>query len=151
MTDYYVFLPLAFLSAVLAFVLLGLLVQNFALWIRCITTGAGISFLDLVGMRLKKVDARTVVQARIMAVKAGLRVPTGRLEAHYLAGGNVVKVVQGLVAAHRAGIDLDLDRASGIDLLGEDVLETVRMLAAREATGQYGEAAGAEQEELAQQ
>jgi uncharacterized protein YqfA (UPF0365 family) len=61
-----------------------------------------------------------------MVVKAGVPVETGRLEAHYLAGGHVPQVVRALIAAHRAGIDLDFNRATGIDLAGRDVLVAVR-------------------------
>ena len=76
---------------------------------------------------MRKVRPTVIVQAKIMAVKAGLPVATGRLEAHYLAGGNVPRVVRALIAAHRAGIDLNFDRATGIDLAGRDVLEAVQV------------------------
>jgi len=109
------------------FVILILFFMHFTLWIRCITTKAGISFFDLVGMTLRKVRADTIVQARIMAVKAGVAADVGRLEAHYLAGGNVPRVVRALIAAHRAGMELDFDRATGIDLAGRDVLEAVQI------------------------
>jgi len=111
----------------LAFVLLILFFMHVTLWIRCVTTKADIGFFELVGMTLRKVRAETIVQAKIMAVKAGLPVQTGRLEAHYLAGGNVPRVVRALIAAHRAGIELDFDRATGIDLAGRDVLEAVQV------------------------
>ncbi len=111
----------------LAFVLLILFFMHVTLWIRCVTTKANIGFFELVGMTLRKVRAETIVQAKIMAVKAGLPVQTGRLEAHYLAGGNVPRVVRALIAAHRAGIELDFDRATGIDLAGRDVLEAVQV------------------------
>lgn len=111
----------------LVFVVLILFLMHITLWIRCVTTKAGIGFLELIGMTLRKVNANVIVQAKIMAVKAGLPVETGRLEAHYLAGGNVPRVVRALIAAHRAGIDLDFDRATGIDLAGRDVLEAVQV------------------------
>jgi uncharacterized protein YqfA (UPF0365 family) len=96
------------------------------LWVRCITARAGIGFFELVGMTLRKVPPHVIVEAKIMVVKAGVPVETGRLEAHYLAGGHVPQVVRALIAAHRAGIDLDFNRATGIDLAGRDVLEAVR-------------------------
>ena len=111
----------------LVFVILILFFMHFTLWIRCVTTKAGIGFFELIGMTLRKVNANTIVQAKIMAVKAGLPVDTGRLEAHYLAGGNVPRVVRALIAAHRAGIGLDFDKATGIDLAGRDVLEAVQV------------------------
>ena len=72
-----------------------------------------------------------IVTAKIMAMQAGVdSTETGhqhaRLEAHFLAGGNVMRVIHAIIAAHRAGIDLDFDRAAAIDLAGRDVLEAVR-------------------------
>jgi uncharacterized protein YqfA (UPF0365 family) len=83
-------------------------------------------------MSLRQVHARTIVEANIMAMQAGVGldpetgITTRRLEAHYLAGGNVPRVIHALVAAHRADIDLDFDRAAAIDLAGRDVLDAVR-------------------------
>jgi uncharacterized protein YqfA (UPF0365 family) len=83
-------------------------------------------------MSLSQVHARTIVEAKIMAMQAGVGtdpttgITTRRLAAHYLAGGNVPRVIHALVAAHRADIDLDFDRAAAIDLAGRDVLDAVR-------------------------
>ncbi len=120
-------LIIAVVVGFLFLVLLILFFMHVTLWIRCVTTRARIGFFELVGMTLRKVSPTTIVQAKIMAVKAGLPVATGRLEAHYLAGGNVPRVVRALIAAHRAGIDLNFDRATGIDLAGRDVLEAVQV------------------------
>ena len=81
---------------------------------------------------LRQVNARTIVEAKIMAMQAGVGtdpdtgITTRRLEAHYLAGGNVPRVIHAIIAAHRADIDLDFDRAAAIDLAGRDVLDAVR-------------------------
>jgi uncharacterized protein YqfA (UPF0365 family) len=110
----------------LLFIVLILFLMHLNLWVRCITARAGIGFFELVGMTLRKVPPQVIVEAKINVVKAGIPVETGRLEAHYLAGGHVPQVVRALIAAHRAGIDLDFNRATGIDLAGRDVLEAVR-------------------------
>jgi uncharacterized protein YqfA (UPF0365 family) len=68
-----------------------------------------------------------IVEAKIMAVKAGLEISTDNLESHFLAGGNVLRVVQSLIAADKANIELDFNRAAAIDLAGRDVLEAVQM------------------------
>jgi uncharacterized protein YqfA (UPF0365 family) len=84
-------------------------------------------FKDLVGMRLRKVPPAAIVRPKISAEKAGIQVPLDRMEAHYLAGGNVDAVILALISADKANIDLSFERASAIDLAGRDVLEAVRM------------------------
>jgi uncharacterized protein YqfA (UPF0365 family) len=96
------------------------------LWFRAYMSSAPVSPFSLVAMSFRQVDARMIVHAKIMAVQAGIKVSTRRLEAHYLAGGNVPNVIKAIIAAHRADIDLDFDRAAAIDLAGRDVQEAVR-------------------------
>jgi uncharacterized protein YqfA (UPF0365 family) len=102
------------------------------LWLQALMSNAYVSMFSLIGMSLRQVHARTIVDAKIMAMQAGVGtdpttgITTRRLEAHYLAGGNVPRVIHALVAAHRADIDLDFDRAAAIDLAGRDVLDAVR-------------------------
>jgi uncharacterized protein YqfA (UPF0365 family) len=84
-------------------------------------------FKDLVGMRLRKVPPVVIVRSMITATKAGIVVDQSKLEAHYLAGGNVVKVINALVSADKANIGLTFERATAIDLAGRDVLEAVKM------------------------
>lgn len=96
------------------------------LWLRALLSGASVGFFNLLGMSLRKVSPRTIVDSRIMAVKAGLNLSTNELEAHYLAGGNVVRVVQALIAASKANIDLSFKQATAIDLAGRDVLDAVQ-------------------------
>jgi uncharacterized protein YqfA (UPF0365 family) len=118
-------------------IILGLAILVFAgkygeLWFRSYMTGADVSFLSLVGMGFRQVNPRTIVEAKVMATGAGLDinrrtgVSTARVEAHYLASGNVPNVISAIIAAHRAGMDLDFDKAAAIDLAGRDVLDAVR-------------------------
>lgn len=108
-------------------VFMWLLLPLFPTWIRSFTSGGKISPMKLVLMRLMKINPQVVVQARIMAVQANLTdVATNNLEAHYLAGGNILRVVQALIAATRARLGLTWDTAAAIDLAGRDVLDAVR-------------------------
>ncbi|MBU0560958.1 MAG: flotillin-like protein FloA [Bacteroidetes bacterium] len=84
-------------------------------------------FKDLVGMRLRKVSPIVIVRSLISASKAGIELDPGMLEAHYLAGGNVIKVVNALISARKADLNLEFDKAASIDLAGRDVLEAVKM------------------------
>ena len=97
------------------------------LWISAISAGVSISIFNLVGMRLRRVPPDKIVLPLIKANKAGLKVNSDQLEAHYLAGGNVDRVIDALIAAHRAAINLNFERACAIDLAGRDVLEAVQM------------------------
>ncbi|MCK6606056.1 MAG: flotillin-like protein FloA [Ignavibacteriaceae bacterium] len=98
------------------------------LWISAISSGVKVKiFRDLVGMRLRKVPPHVIVRSVITATKAGIVVEMPKLEAHYLAGGNVEKVVNALVSADKAKLDLSFERATAIDLAGRDVLEAVKM------------------------
>ena len=100
----------------------------FFLWISTRVSGVKISLMQLVLMRIRKVPVGTIVQAMIEAHKAGLHdVSRDDLEAHYLAGGNVEKVVHALVSASKANIDLGFKMATAIDLAGRDVFQAVQM------------------------
>ncbi len=98
------------------------------LWISAQVSGVRISLVQLFLMRIRKVPANVIVQALIEAHKAGLSdVTRDDLEAHYLAGGNVEKVVHALVSAAKANIDLGFKMATAIDLAGRDVFQAVQM------------------------
>ena len=84
-------------------------------------------FKDLIGMRLRKVSPQVIVRNLIAATKAGIQLNTSLLEAHFLAGGNVTKVVNALISANKANLDLEFAKAAAIDLAGRDVLEAVKM------------------------
>ena len=124
-------------ALIIVAVLIGLVLLIFIpiygkLWFQAFMSDADVSFMSLVGMGFRQVNPRVIVQAKIMAAQAGLDInrrtgiSTARLEAHYLAGGNVMNVIHAIIAAHRADIDLDFDRAAAIDLAGRDVMDAVR-------------------------
>lgn len=102
------------------------------LWFQAFASGADVTLMSLVGMGFRQVRPGVVVNAKIMAAQAGLDInrragiSTQRLEAHYLAGGDVMRVITAIIAAQSAGIDLDFDRACAIDLAGRDVLDAVK-------------------------
>lgn len=97
------------------------------LWISAIAAGVHVGIFTLIGMRLRRVPPSQIVLPLIKANKAGLDVNVNQLEAHYLAGGNVDRVIDALIAAHRAQIALPFERAAAIDLAGRNVLEAVQM------------------------
>ncbi|WP_353948016.1 flotillin-like protein FloA [Sporolactobacillus sp. Y61] len=97
------------------------------LWISALSSGVKIGIFTLIGMRLRRVVPRRVIEPLIKATKAGLDLHTNQLESHYLAGGNVDRVVNALIAAHRANISLTFERTAAIDLAGRDVLQAVQM------------------------
>jgi uncharacterized protein YqfA (UPF0365 family) len=97
------------------------------LWIAAWASGAYVGLFTLIGMRLRRVPPSTVVTARISAVKAGLDISINDLEAHYLAGGNVVNVTNAMISADKANIPMPFKRAAAIDLAGRDVLAAVKM------------------------
>jgi uncharacterized protein YqfA (UPF0365 family) len=104
----------------------GVVLRFFGLWLRALLAGARVPMLTLIGMSLRRVNPTVIVDCRIMAVKAGIPLDTDPLEAHYLARGDVVRVVRSLIAANKARIDLNFERACAIDLAGRDVLEAVK-------------------------
>jgi uncharacterized protein YqfA (UPF0365 family) len=98
------------------------------LWFSALVSGVRISLLQLVLMRIRKVPPGVIVRAMIEAYKAGLTdIKRDELEAHYLAGGHVAKVIHALVSANKANIDLSFQMATAIDLAGRDVFEAVQM------------------------
>jgi len=97
------------------------------LWISALAAGVKVSITTLIGMRLRRVEPASIILPLVKATKAGLDLDVGLLEAHYLAGGNVDRVVNALIAAERAGIPLSFERACAIDLAGRNVLEAVQM------------------------
>ena len=120
-----------FLIVVLVFILL--VASFFKLWLQARLTGAGITFIQLIGMWLRKTDAQTIVISRIIAVQAGLDLSVVELESHYLAGGHVNRVVNALIAAKRDNVDLNFTEAAMIDLEGRDVLAEVLACASQRA------------------
>jgi uncharacterized protein YqfA (UPF0365 family) len=117
----------ALLILVVAALVVLLYLIPLGLWVAAFASGAYVGLFTLVGMRLRRVPPGTIVTARISAVKAGLDIPVNDLEAHYLAGGNVVNVVNAMISADKANIAMPFKRAAAIDLAGRDVLAAVKM------------------------
>lgn len=121
-------LSLVIIIAIVLFLVVFLYFVPIGLFITAYFSGVKVKiFRDLVGMRLRKVPPVIIVRSMITATKAGLTIDQQNLEAHYLAGGNVLKVINALVSADKANINLTFERATAIDLAGRDVLEAVKM------------------------
>ncbi|RJP78359.1 MAG: UPF0365 family protein [Desulfobacteraceae bacterium] len=119
---------LMILFFIASLVLLLFVAKSLSLWVQALVSGARVGLFNIVFMRFRKVPPKLIVESKIMAVKAGLdEISTDDLESHFLAGGNVSRVVQALIAADKAKIELSFNRAVAIDLAGRDVLEAVRM------------------------
>lgn len=122
------FLPIAILVAIVLLLAVFFYYVPLLLWVSALVSGVHISLLQLVLMRIRKVPPTVIVQALIEAHKAGLQnIRRDELEAHYLAGGHVQKVVHALVSANKANINLTFQMATAIDLAGRDVFEAVQM------------------------
>lgn len=115
-----IFLVVVFVALFFYFIPIGL-------WISAVAAGVKVGFFNLIGMRLRRVAPALIVRPMIKSHKAGLQITSDQLEAHYLAGGNVDRVVDALIAAQRAEIDLSFEKAAAIDLAGRDVKEAVQM------------------------
>lgn len=98
----------------------------FNVWFRALVSGAHVSMLRLIGMKMRKVDYKKLVNIYVVSQKAGLNIPIVELETHLMAGGDVEKVVDALIACHSAKLELSLEQAKAIDLAGRDVLEAVK-------------------------
>ncbi len=120
--------PLVTLVVIIAaLTFLGIFFYFLRVWIRALAAGAHVTLFNLVGMKLRGIKPVLIVDAKIMATKAGLTVSTNDLEAHYLAGGSVGKVTRALIAADKADIPLTFQRSCAIDLAGRDIEDAVRM------------------------
>lgn len=117
-------------AGIAGLVVFGIVLSFFSVWLRAWLAGAYVGIITLVAMRLRQVPYGLVVDTRITAKKAGIDITIDDIEAHYLAGGNVVPTVQALIAAQKAGINLNWNRACAIDLAtkgsGKSVVEAVR-------------------------
>jgi uncharacterized protein YqfA (UPF0365 family) len=119
---------LLLIALIVLFLIFFLYFIPVGLWVTAFFSGVRLKLMrDLVGMRLRKVPPTSIVKPQITAHKAGIYVDTPQLEAHYLAGGNVQRVVNALISADKANIDLTFERATAIDLAGRDVFEAVQV------------------------
>lgn len=114
------------LVAIVAIAFIAIFLKFFGLWFRALLSGAHISIGRLIGMWIRRVKSRLIVDSRIMLTKAGIEVDSDQLETHYLAGGDVIRVSKALIAASKANIPLNFQRATAIDLAGRDVLDAVK-------------------------
>jgi len=118
--------PLVLIVLLAAFlvllIFLGAILSNFQLWLRAVLAGAQIQFVQLIGMRLRKVNPKVIVDSYIMARKGGVDIGLDDLEVHYLARGNVPRLVMALVAAKKTHYPLTFEQAAAIDLAGRDPL-----------------------------
>src|SRR5436309_3809517 len=115
--------------AIFMFIVVVIIISFINVWIQARFSGAPVTFINLLSMKLRRVPIGLVVQSRITAVKAGIPLTTDQLEAHYLAGGDVNQVVRALIAAEKANVNLGFDQAAAIDLAthqsGKSVFEAV--------------------------
>jgi len=107
-------------------IIFGVMFQFVGLYIRALVSGARVSMLELIGMRLRRVNSNVIVNARIQAIRAGLEVSQAEMESHVLAGGDVQRVIAAMIAANKANIELNWRVATAIDLAGRDILEAVQ-------------------------
>lgn len=113
-------------AVILAALIIMLCMVPLRLWFRALVSGSHVSMGKLIGMKIRKVKVQDIVLSYISAKKAGLKLDIDDLETHFLAGGNVDRVVKALISAHSANIDISLETAKAIDLAGRDVYEAIR-------------------------
>jgi uncharacterized protein YqfA (UPF0365 family) len=111
---------------IVVIVIVALMLQFLGLYVRALVSGARVSMLELIGMKLRKVPASVIVNSRIQATRAGLNVTQTEMESHLLAGGDVPRVITSMIAASKANIDLPWKTATAIDLAGRDILEAIQ-------------------------
>ena len=114
------------IGGIFLLIFVAFIFQYIGLYLQAWVSGAKVGLIDLIMMRFRKVNAKSVVINRISGKKAGIEISTDQLEAHYLAGGKITNVVRAMIAADKARIDLMWETATAIDLAGRDILEAVR-------------------------
>src|SRR5688500_12258080 len=118
---------IAWIIAGIVFLVILIIMFNFiGLYVRALVSGAHVTFMDLIGMRIRNVNPTVIVNSRIQAMRAGLRASSSEMESHVLAGGNVMRVINAMIAANKANIDLPWNTATAIDLAGRDILDAVQ-------------------------
>ncbi len=115
------------LIALIVILFFGIIGRYISLWFQAFVSGTPIALFNIIGMSLRKIPPRIIVNARINSYKAGLKdISVADLETHYLAGGRVLDVVAAMIAADKANIALDWRQATAIDLAGRNILDAVR-------------------------
>lgn len=121
------FYILIFVIAIAALIFLLIAGKFVSLWFRAFVSGTPLSIFNIIGMSLRKIPPKLIVDARITTFKAGLKeISVNDLETHYLAGGRILDVVRAMIAADKANIELDWRQATAIDLAGRDIFDAVR-------------------------
>ncbi|WP_423127728.1 flotillin-like FloA family protein [Gaoshiqia sp. Z1-71] len=121
------------LAGIVVVLLIILYYIPFGLWFTATLSGVRISIMEIILMRFRKTPPALIIQALIMSHKGGVPVNRDQLEAHYLAGGNVNKLVYGLVVAKKAGLKISFEKAAAADLQGVDLFESVKAEVAKRA------------------
>lgn len=114
------------ISCIVVVIVAIVLIVPINIWFRALASGAHVLMFRLIGMKMRKVDYKKLVNIYIISQKAGLKIPIAELETHLMAGGDIEKVVDALIAANSAKMDLTLEQAKAIDLAGRDVVEAVK-------------------------
>ncbi len=114
------------ISCIVVVIVAIVLIVPINIWFRALASGAHVSMFRLIGMKMRKVDYKKLVNIYIISQKAGLKIPIAELETHLMAGGDIERVVDALIAANSAKMDLTLEQAKAIDLAGRDVVEAVK-------------------------
>ena len=114
------------LVVLVALVIATLVIVPTNVWFRALASGAHVSMFRLIGMKIRKINYKQLVNIYIVSQKAGLKIPISELETHLMAGGNIQNIVNAMIAAHSAKISLSLEQAKAIDLAGRDVVEAVK-------------------------
>ena len=120
-----VIVAIVFIITVIGLFFLQVLFQ----WIKALHSNVNVSYSRLVSMRLRKVPVQTIIEAYVLGRSEGFRIEFDLLEAHYLAGGNVLRTVQAVIAANKANVKLDFKEAAALDLAGDGMLEVAKNIA----------------------
>ncbi len=120
------FLGLLVIVLIVALAIVMVFLNFIGLYVRALVSGARVSMLELIGMKLRKVNSTVIVNSRIQAIRAGLSATQAEMESHLLAGGDVPRVITAMIAASKANIALDWKTATAIDLAGRDILEAIQ-------------------------
>ncbi len=122
----WVLIGLGVLAAILLVAALAFFLTFGKLWLQAYSSDCPVKVKDFIGMYLRKINPRIIVDVLVMTTKAGIPVDIEKLQAHVLARGNVRALAQALIAASRANITLTFERGAAIDLAGRDILDAVR-------------------------
>lgn len=120
-----VIVAIVFIITVIGLFFLQVLFQ----WIKALHSNVNVSYSRLVSMRLCKVPVQTIIEAYVLGRSEGYPIELDLLEAHYLAGGNVLRTVQAVIAANKANVKLDFKEAAALDLAGDGMLEVAKNIA----------------------